>query len=402
MATTNPGVKVGAADHPEIYLHVGSPKTGTTFLQQVLWSQKSRAAEQGLLLPLDRFNDHYFASLDLRELVRPPHPPEAEGAWHRLVRAAGEHHGPVLVSHELFSAASATQAKAATRSFGSHSEVHVVITARDYVRQLTAEWQEHVKHRALTSFEAFVAGVRDGAPERKGWFWRVQDYAGIAERWGAALPPSRVHVVTVPPIGADPGLLWERFAGLLGLDAASFDTAGFRSNTSLGLEQAEVLRRVNRALGERLPLPGPYPAVVKDVLAHQVLAAREGTRLTLSPEDTEFALEESRRMAESLSALGVDVVGSLEDLVPDPEPARSAASADAYRVPADADLLEEALAALADLLVEMSERSEKHRVDAEVAASVRAAPLRAALGQASQEHPSLGRAKGVYDRFRGR
>lgn len=389
-------------DRPQIFLHVGSPKTGTTFLQQVLWSQKERAAAQGLLLPLDRFHDHFFASLDLRELVRPPHPPEAAGAWHRLVRAAADHKGPVLVSHELFSAANASQAKAATRSFGSHAEVHVVITARDYVRQLSAEWQEHVKHRATASFEEFVTGVREGAPERTGWFWRVQDYAGIAERWGAALPPGNVHVVTVPPVGADPGLLWQRFAGLLGLDPASFDTEGHRSNTSLGMQQAEVLRRVNAALGERLPIPGPYPAVVKDLLAHQVLAARAGTRLTLSPADTEFALEECRATADRLAALGVDVVGSLDELVPDADLARAAASEDAYRVPADAELLAESVAALADLLVDLSERNERHRLDAEVAESVRVAPLRTALTQASEEHPSLARAKGAFDRLRGR
>ena len=90
-----------------VFLHVGSPKTGTTFLQQVLWSQKRRAREQGLLLPLDSFFDHFLASLDVRGLAgRPEHPPHAQGIWRRVVEEsrawAG---GTVLVSHELFASA---------------------------------------------------------------------------------------------------------------------------------------------------------------------------------------------------------------------------------------------------------------------------------------------------------
>ena len=162
-------------------------------------------------------------------------------------------------------------------SFGTDVEVHVVLTARDLLRQLSAEWQEHVKHRSTLRFDEFVASVREQAPSRSGWFWRVQDYVGLANRWGEGLPPSRVHVVTVPPAGAPQGLLWRRFAGLLGLEPDSFDTSTSRANTSLGLEQAELLRRVNVALGDRLALPGPYPVVVKQVLAHKVLAGRPGS-----------------------------------------------------------------------------------------------------------------------------
>ena len=50
---------------PRVFLHVGSPKTGTTFLQNVLWAQRDLAAQQGVSLPMNRFLDHYFAALDL-------------------------------------------------------------------------------------------------------------------------------------------------------------------------------------------------------------------------------------------------------------------------------------------------------------------------------------------------
>jgi hypothetical protein len=296
---------------------VGSPKTGTTFLQEVLWSQRRTAAEQGLLLPLEKFADHYLASLDVRGLAgRKEHPARAVGIWDRLVAETLTWPGTTLVSHELFASATAAQAAAAIASFGPDTEVHVVLTVRDLVRQIPAEWQEHVKHRSTATMPDFVHDLR--ADERgTSWFWRVQDFADVAARWGATLPPSRVHVVTVPPAGADPGTLWHRFATLLGLDPDSFDTEQSRANTSLGVEQSELLRLVNAELGDRVRLPGPYPVVVKNVLAHRILAGRKGTRLALDADATEYAVRRSAEIAERLRQMDVDVVGDLDDLVPD-------------------------------------------------------------------------------------
>jgi hypothetical protein len=385
-----------------VFLHIGSPKTGTTFLQQVLWSQRDLAEQQGVRLPLASFNDHYLASLDLRGLARPPHPPRTQGMWTRLVADAERWQGTSVVSHELFSAAGPVQARRATTSFGPGTEVHIVLTARDLLRQLSAEWQEHVKHRSTLRFDEFVASVRDGAPKRTGWFWRVQDYAGVLEKWGDGLPASHVHVVTVPPPGASPGLLWRRFAGLLDLDPDSFDTTGSRSNTSLGLEQAELLRRVNLALGDRLALPGPYPGVVKRVLAHQVLAARPGSPLRLATADIDFASEQSHELAKGLAAAGVDVVGSLDELLVDDDVARAAAAADGYELPSDSELLEESVQALADLLVEISESTRQDRAAIERGEALRADPMRAVLKELKERHRSLRRVERAWERLRDR
>jgi hypothetical protein len=322
--------------------------------------------------------------------------------WTRLVSDAAGWPGTVLVSHELFAAADDAQARRAITSFGPGVEVHVVQTVRDLLRQLSAEWQEHVKHRSTMRFDEFVASVKKDAPSRSGWFWRVQDYVRLVDRWGAGLPPARVHVVTVPPPGAPPTLLWSRFAGLLGLDPDSFETAASRANTSLGREQAEILRQVNVALDGRLALPGPYPAVVKDVFAHQVLAGRTGNRLALDAADTQFALEQSRVLAEGLAAAEVDVVGSLDELVPIEDAATVSAAAGAYEPPAPDVLLQESLAAMADLLVKLSDVTERNRDAVQRADVLHRAPVRAALLELGERHPSLLRARATVQRLRDR
>ena len=83
---TTPHPSGGQPHGRRVFLHVGSPKTGTTFLQNVLWAQRDLAREQGLMLPLERFGDHYLASLDVRGLSgREEHPERAVGIWDRLV-----------------------------------------------------------------------------------------------------------------------------------------------------------------------------------------------------------------------------------------------------------------------------------------------------------------------------
>jgi hypothetical protein len=335
-----------------IFLHVGSPKTGTTFLQQVLWSQRDLAKRQGLLLPLDSFNDHYLATLDVRGLTdRPGTPRRANGIWRQIVEQSLGWAGDVLVSHELFAPARREQTRAAVEAFGPDAEVHLVLTARDLVRQIPAEWQEHVKHRSTASYADFVADLR--REDRKTWFWQVQDFAKVLKRWSKAVPAERVHVVTVPPAGAGPDVLWGRFAGLLGLDPEPFDLGGSRANTSLGYEQAELLRRVNVELGDRLPLPGPYPVDVKDLFAQTVLVRQPGAKIELPGDDIAFALERSRKIADEIEAMGFDVVGDLEDLVPAVGADRASGAAP---VVSDARLLGESVAALAGLLEEYSER----------------------------------------------
>jgi len=55
---------------PRIYVHIGEPKTGTTFLQRALWGNRARLAAQGILLPGYEGRDHNRASRDLREAPR--------------------------------------------------------------------------------------------------------------------------------------------------------------------------------------------------------------------------------------------------------------------------------------------------------------------------------------------
>jgi hypothetical protein len=340
-----------------IFLHVGTTKSGTTFLQRVLWGHRDLVRERGLLLPGTGGPDHYAAALDVREEpFRLAEPELVDQAWPRMVAEMSEWPGDALLTHELFAPATADQVRRAL-SLLDGAEVHVVVTARDLARQVPSEWQEHLKHRSVLTFPEFVHEVRTdprGPFSPNGYhFWDEQDLGGLLARWGQ-VPLERLHVVTVPPSPAGQDQLWARFAAVLGIEAAGVDLTAARTNSSLRAEQADLVRRLNATLGPRLPLPGPYTTAVKQTLARRVLAGRPGTSFALTGEDHAFAVERARDMVAEVERLGPHVVGDLQDLVPPVTPPEG--------VSGDAEVQPEAvLAEAVEALVQVLERLDEER-----------------------------------------
>jgi hypothetical protein len=52
---------------PTVFLHIGIAKTGTTYLQGLMWHNRGLLERNGLRYPGDLPGDHFRASVDLRE-----------------------------------------------------------------------------------------------------------------------------------------------------------------------------------------------------------------------------------------------------------------------------------------------------------------------------------------------
>ena len=97
-----------------VFLHIGLPKTGTTYLQRTLWENKDILTEAGLLLPGRHRRRHLLASLDVRDDPKlSGRDGDVRAPWDDLVAEALEWHGDVLVSHEFFGPASPDQVRRA-------------------------------------------------------------------------------------------------------------------------------------------------------------------------------------------------------------------------------------------------------------------------------------------------
>ena len=346
------------ARRPVVYLHVGEPKSGTTFVQQVMWGNRDELARQGVLLPGAHAQDHFRANQDLREAPQPPDDPTGSysGEWDLLVKQALQADRAAVISHELLAAATEEQAARGLASLAG-AEVHVVVSLRDFESLLPAEWQETVKHRNQLTWEQWLNRVMSRPPNTPGkragkarWFWRVHDTPEVIRRWSQGVPAERVHVVTMPPPGSPPDLLWTRFAGVLGIDPAPFDLSTARANTSLGMAEVEMLRRLNVALGKDGVGTFFYAVNVKERLAHDYLANRSAAlRPVLSDEAREWARGRCALVIASLREAGYDIAGDLDDLLPRRPDGQRAREVGTDTVPAE-DVLDAAIGSLATVL----------------------------------------------------
>ena len=298
-------------------LHVGLPKTGTSYLQAVLKAHRRELKGDGVLYP--RFGDkrgRFLAALDGRDShqyagVRH----HADGQWRRFVEATENFDGTVVFSHEILGAPTSKKPPTALTELAG-KDVHVVMTARDPGRQLISTWQQHLRFRSPHTFAEYLEYC-DFEPQTKYAHskFRNQHVDSVLRAWGQFLPPDHIHLVVVPPRGTPVSVLWERFCRVTGIDAVRFAPPDLPVvNPSLGVTQTEYLRRMNVALGDRLP-PAEYATVRK--LLVQTLGRTESSPAPTLPDGAyDIATMLADRWIEAIRAEGCDVVGDLDELRP--------------------------------------------------------------------------------------
>jgi len=309
----------------EVFIHLGLPKTGTTYLQTILWGARDQLRAEGLLLPGHERRDHLWASREVRD---DPHlhrlPARASTAWRRLRDEIAAWPGRALVSHEFFAAASAEQAARMVAEL-QPARVHLVATAREPLGLFAASWQESLKNRGTTPMDRYSRTV--SANPLDVWNWRTLDLRLVLERWAPAVPPDRVHVLPLDT-GAPHDDLWHRFGGLLGLDTGAYDLSMSFPNESMGVVEAETMRRINQQLDSG-DLPHPFVRAfdrgvyLRTFLADERLVPRKGERFWPREDRIAECRERGAAAVAHVRAQGYDVRGDLERLlVPDELPAR--------------------------------------------------------------------------------
>jgi hypothetical protein len=346
-----------------VYLHVGAPKTGTTYLQDRLAINREELERHGVSYPIGTLPDMFLPALDLIDLSWGGQREGARGEWEALMSRVRRAKGAAVLSHEILAGATSEQVRAA-RADLRDTELHLVYSARDLARQIPAEWQEQLKHRHRRSFARFLARVqREDRRTVRMWFWRVQGLPDVLTRWSSGLPPERVHLVTVPPDGAPKGELWRRYCQALAIDPSWAPLDSERRNVSLGAAESTMLRSLNRRLRTAGMESSRYREIVRGLVVHEHLAKRPGmAKVTLPPEAFPWARQVAEEWLEWVRGAGIDVVGEPDDLMPRP-PEDGARWVDPDR-PRAAQVADAALDALVAVVMELAERpgpgSEEH------------------------------------------
>lgn len=340
----------------KVYVHVGPHKTGTTFVQQVLASNKDTLAANGVLFPGRQYAYQLRAIFDV--LGRSPHTdrPNVSGHWKALATEIREWPGSsAIISAEALSNAKARSIQRLVSSLAP-AEVHMVFTARDLVRVIPAMWQTHMRNRIFEPWASFLASARGDADATSPWgerLWQQQDPRLVFGQWERHVPGERIHVVTVPPSGAAPEVLWERFCAAVGLDPAAYSTDIPRANESLGTAESELLRRVNERVVSKIR-PAAYTRWVKVFISREVLEQRPKQRkFGLPAGEYDWVHARSQEIVQFLEQGPYAVTGDLQDLL-GPRPSTA--------VPAPDDIdLDQSLDAAADVIAALLRKPQRKR-----------------------------------------
>jgi hypothetical protein len=335
-----------------IFLHIGLQKTGTSYLQGIVFASVEQLAAQGVAVVPPTKRQTFWLMLDVRGRYRPDFdPPQVARSVDELADLLAVTDAPTaLVTEESLAPATSEQIQRLLGACGQR-EVHVVVTLRDLARQIPSAWQESLKAGSSDTFAEYLTKLRRHEDEPGRPVWRQKDVPRLLGAWAEHVPSERIHVVTVPPAGSDPELLLRRFCEVLGVDPEPLERDVVRKNESLKHVGAEVLRRVNAQLAPTHRERDVYGDVGKRYLSTQILARQAGAPIRVPEQDRAWTQAVSRRHIAFLAERGFPVVGDLEDLHPE---ASSFGSGDGR--PTDAEVGDVATAALAVVVADEMDR----------------------------------------------
>ena len=309
-----------------LYLHIGASKTGTSALQRGLFASIPSLAEQGIGMPWHDRNEHAQALLrplgwvTAAGFVRDPKEQRLRKAVKHVDTVKGER---VLVTCEDLCELTDERLDLLVTAFESiGAEPRVVLSVRGLASVIPSEWQQFLKHRLDLDYPTFL----DRVHERKGrWakhFWLRQDVEAICRRWSDRVGTENLDVVVTPDRATDPTGLYRIFGQTVGFDPDRMSWPEKDINASWGYVDAEVYRRVNAALGDRLKkYERDYQPAVRWPFVKGALPRGRGSRIPLPPEHLDWVAETASSHVAYLESSGIRVHGDLSLLVPGPDAA---------------------------------------------------------------------------------
>lgn len=362
-----------------VYLHIGTMKSGTTYVQAMMNDNADALAAAGILWQGSGSN---FSAV--KDLAR--RGDKSTGAWPTFAQRVVEHPGDAVISNEFLSLMDGRKSRRVVDALAP-AQIEVIVTARDLGRGVASQWQERARHRPMSTWAEFMDQLMADDSRTDGelaWFWRRQDLIRILDVWVGHVGSDHVTVVTVPPPGTPSEVVAQRFASAIRADGLRQLTVTTARNPTLGAYSSELMRRVQERLSD--DMRPRVRTVLKHVLARRVLARRSAQEPAIGLSAEQFAWVQDQALASihAMSAAGVQVIGDPDDLLPR-QPDDVIAASDPGDTPDDL-LLEAALDAVIGL-VECIEQQARAGGDSQFAGAVR--QLAAADGSPSAEDAPL-------------
>jgi len=306
-------------------IHIGFPKTGTTFVQGAMLQARPKLGEVGVVYPgKERY--HKEAGIYIAGATgRLGDPPSTETHWNTLVRqikAAGDQR--VLISSEWMAETDDAGIARVVNELGD-GQAHIVATLRPIVKILPSSWQQYLQNGHRFHWEKWLHGVLLEPPYDKPTpsFWRRHRHDEVLARWAKIAGPENVTAIIVD--SSDHELLLRQFEQMLAMPAGFLaPEPPAKDNRSLTWPEAEMVRRVNGVFKDRGWPDSLYRSVVRQGIVSRLAkmrpAAGEMPKIPMPDWAAERAAEIGAEFARNIATLGIRVVGDLDSLGAQPAP----------------------------------------------------------------------------------
>jgi hypothetical protein len=296
-----------------VVLHVGAMKTGTSFVQSILFSQRDVLDKQDVAL----LGGREPVIRAIQGVINPGRWGANPGeSWSDFAAKAKDSPQTLIASMEFLSFANDEQVAEFVEPFAG-VELDIVVTVRDEFRAIPAQWQSYCRSLGTSGWARYLRQIAGPKSARRSMafrtFRRARGIPAILERWHAQPGVSSVHAVIVPRSSSAPDELWNRFCTAARIDAAPFRVADAKSNASLGYGSCDFLRRMNSHLDgvDRLVYRRVMRTVAPDVLGP---LREDESRPGFDSRGAEFATSRNQQMIDTLGSGRFVVHGDLAEL----------------------------------------------------------------------------------------
>ena len=353
-----PGSDLAQLPDDALLVHIGVHKTGTTALQSDLRRWRPKLSRHGLTFPVTTLSQHLAGRALVGgelgwEATRTP--AQRRKDWKEFATEVSAHPGRVLLSSEFFCQCNDAQAERLVNDLG-RDRVRILVAFRPMMTLLPSSWQQYLKSGKALTYDEWLETALADPHERSATptFWKRNDVAAQLGRWTALLGADRVTSVVIES-GADMKIrrsIESMMALPLGLLTPPEDAK--RSNRSLTLAEAEMVRQVNLYARDALPA-ADYLALVRFGAIRTMVESRfpepEEGRLGMPEWAVPRVKEIGAAQAAALRASGVRIVGNPDVLA---ECSASVSEDDGSQLPTEAATL-----ALVGILKRVTARAEE-------------------------------------------
>jgi hypothetical protein len=305
----------------KVYLHVGFHKTGTTAIQESLYSHSDQLKDLGISYATKKGKANHREAWALSERYWGWKKRGGEKTsiveWKKRVKDLKAQKINSVLSSEFFSEIDDTQLDQIAHDL-KNFDVEVIFTIRPLAKLLGSSYQQYLKYGIKASYEEWLEDIFRNSEKLKytPTFWKRHRHEAVIARWAKAFGNQKIHLVVVDE--SEPDLLYDAFNKILKLPAGTLkEVKGSGSNRSLNYPEISLLLAINKAFPKERAW-SDYEIFIREGsirhLTNQVQLAELGTKL-LTPQ---WAVDESARLSSNsivkINDLEVKIYGDLSKL----------------------------------------------------------------------------------------